>query len=426
VEGTSISRLDAAPIVDSDSGADWEASGSMFTIGPATPGQANQPEAADSDSDGISDAVDNCRLVANPGQEDGDGDGVGDACDNCPVDANAGQADADADALGDVCDACPADPDNDADADGVCGDVDNCPATANADQADEDSDGVGDVCDACLGDPSNDVDGDGVCGAVDNCPDVFNPDQADSDGNGVGDACDGLMTIDIPIVDQDIRSDGDDLAQHRQQPSSRLGVRLGVRYRTLAWFDVSSIPAGSNIVTVTIIYHTTSGDPAGIDQNGDTPPLGDPISVEVRQILKTWNYDEPLTYPPTTGDNDKLVEPDETTWRYTLYPSQWEQTGANGPTDTGPAVAWATIDGSIDARFDFTSPALADIVQRWVDGIDANHGLMLRAIDDDEASGTNNRKVFCGKGFPLETSTTLPQAEAESHRPYVRIEYQNP
>ena len=38
---------------------------------------ASYVSAADTDSDGVDDALDNCTAVANPGQEDADGDGHG-------------------------------------------------------------------------------------------------------------------------------------------------------------------------------------------------------------------------------------------------------------------------------------------------------------------------------------------------------------
>lgn len=83
---------------------------------------------------------------------DSDSDGISDACDNCPDIFNAGQSDADADLLGDACDTCPddADPlDSDTDGDGT-GDVcDNCIDDYNDDQADTDCDGIGDACDPC-------------------------------------------------------------------------------------------------------------------------------------------------------------------------------------------------------------------------------------------------------------------------------------
>jgi hypothetical protein len=46
---------------------------------------------ADADADGVVDAIDNCRLVANPQQTDVDGDAIGDSCDNCAGTYNPNQ-----------------------------------------------------------------------------------------------------------------------------------------------------------------------------------------------------------------------------------------------------------------------------------------------------------------------------------------------
>jgi hypothetical protein len=64
---------------------------------------------ADSDGDGVPDAVDNCPTVANPDQADEDGDGLGDACDPCPPFANAVD-DQDGDGVPDRCDPNPTKP----------------------------------------------------------------------------------------------------------------------------------------------------------------------------------------------------------------------------------------------------------------------------------------------------------------------------
>lgn len=145
---------------------------------------------ADSDSDGIPDASDNCPQQPNPDQVDLDADGQGDACDsdldgdgidnavdNCPAVANALQDDRDGDGSGDACDP-------DLDGDLVPDAQDNCPWTPNPQQADSDGDGWGDACD---GDDDNDA----VLDGQDNCPLTANAGQEDYDGDGSGDACDG-------------------------------------------------------------------------------------------------------------------------------------------------------------------------------------------------------------------------------------------
>ncbi|RME51970.1 MAG: hypothetical protein D6795_07320, partial [Deltaproteobacteria bacterium] len=108
---------------------------------------------ADSDADGVCDAIDNCTTAPNPDQEDSEGDRIGDACDLCDI-------------IPPVCPTCPREiPDPcssteasiDSDGDGVADVADNCPFLRNADQTDTDLDGVGDVCDICPDQPQGPV-----------------------------------------------------------------------------------------------------------------------------------------------------------------------------------------------------------------------------------------------------------------------------
>ncbi|TFH65657.1 MAG: hypothetical protein E4G91_01675 [Candidatus Zixiibacteriota bacterium] len=57
----------------------------------------------DSDSDGVTDGVDNCPFIPNVSQADADTDSVGDVCDNCPSVYNPEQVDTDGDSIGDAC-----------------------------------------------------------------------------------------------------------------------------------------------------------------------------------------------------------------------------------------------------------------------------------------------------------------------------------
>lgn len=70
--------------------ADQDAAGDACDPCPLTKdGTTCEPVASDdADLDGVKDALDNCRMASNPGQEDADADGRGDACDVCPNAAN--------------------------------------------------------------------------------------------------------------------------------------------------------------------------------------------------------------------------------------------------------------------------------------------------------------------------------------------------
>jgi hypothetical protein len=200
----------------------------------------------DADADAVSDPLDNCPWVANPGQEDLDDDTLGDACDG-DVDGDGFPSEADCDDR-DAALVSPVTFFADVDGDGLgdalaplafCSGVapagyvaragDNCPELANEDQDDLDDDGLGDGCD-------DDTDGDGVqddgdasgesgdapctAGATEDCDDncrlVANPRQIDLDGDGLGDAC---------SVDQDGDgvTDGADECPERYGPAVNAG-----------------------------------------------------------------------------------------------------------------------------------------------------------------------------------------------------------
>jgi Thrombospondin type 3 repeat/RTX calcium-binding nonapeptide repeat (4 copies) len=209
------------------------------SAGGAVLARAAHPEPGDRDGDGDWDWADNCPDHKNGSQANADGDAQGDACDadddgdgfadgndNCRLVANPGQENGN-DEYPEYGDACPP-KHSDSPSDNIIDEDDNCDIVWNPDQADNDGDDFGDACDA-------DLDGDGFDNGYDNCPTVYNIDPTDTDGDGfvndqqdidrdgIGTACDPDETL------VGGPSGGSGRATDRKKP--RLAVRVTRRQR---------------------------------------------------------------------------------------------------------------------------------------------------------------------------------------------------
>jgi len=193
---------------------------------------------ADTDNDGVNDAVDACPstpaglAVDTEGcalaeaEQDSDDDGIKNGVDNCPADANTNQLDTDSDARGDACDL---DDDNDGvldsdevsngsdplladtDADGVP-DGDDAFPTDDTETTDSDADGIGNNSD-------DDDDNDGLSDADEQSLGT-DPLRADSDSDGVSDSQDAFPTDASETSD----TDGDGIGNNTDSDDDNDGL----------------------------------------------------------------------------------------------------------------------------------------------------------------------------------------------------------
>lgn len=183
---------------------------------------------ADTDKDGVTDAIDKCPTVPGPatafGCPDRDNDGLADTDDSCPDDAGPlatkGCPDYDKDGFADKDDDCPNDPGPlkgcpDTDGDGIADKSDRCPTEAGPasnggcpQSVDTDSDGIPDKDDDCPTVPGTlngcpDRDNDGVADNQDNCPTEpglpKNSGCPDTDGDGMVNNLDRCPDVPGPV-----------------------------------------------------------------------------------------------------------------------------------------------------------------------------------------------------------------------------------
>jgi hypothetical protein len=176
-----------------------------------------------------------------------------------------------------------------------------------------------------------DTDQDGVLDACDNCPDLPNPSQADSDGDGIGDACDLQCAVvqrgtygnvqDSYVKTGVLWASGD--YPYFITEMAPEGAEPGV-----VAFDLSFIPAGSDIESATLSLSHTWKPNSGI--------------LQVHRMNGPW--DESTLHAGNFPGHDPSVE---------------------------AVITTLAQDYVVTAD-------VAPLVQAWVDGSQPNHGLALQ------------------------------------------------
>jgi hypothetical protein len=130
------------------------------------------------------------------------------------------------------------------------------------------------------------------------------------------------------------------------------------RRRGLISFDVSSVPAGSTITSVSLTLHCTR-----------SASLGEPVSLH--PALAAWGEGPSIALGE--GGNGTAAMPGDATWRYQFYPTTlWAVEG--GVFGAASAVTDVVADGA----YAWSSPAMVADVQAWLDAPATNFGWMVR------------------------------------------------
>lgn len=130
--------------------------------------------------------------------------------------------------------------------------------------------------------------------------------------------------------------------------------------RAVLHFDVSGIPAGSNILEVTMRMQVTRSPPQ--------PPTN--LLFELHECLREWGEGG----SSANGGDGATSQSGDATWYHTTYPSvNWSNPGG----DFTRSASGTTIVNE-NGTYLFTGEGLSDDVQGWVDGGE-NFGWVMTA-----------------------------------------------
>lgn len=148
-------------------------------------------------------------------------------------------------------------------------------------------------------------------------------------------------------------------------------------------FDVSSIPAGSLVDSVSVVFEVTK-QPA----DGYTP-----ADFGLHRMLVSWGEGTKIAANPSNPGQGAPASPGEATWlaRFAQTGPNWAAPGGQAGADfVAASSAGQSIYSTANSPYIFTSSKLAADVQLWLDNPGTNFGWMLLA--DNEAPNFTARR----------------------------------
>lgn len=159
------------------------------------------------------------------------------------------------------------------------------------------------------------------------------------------------------------------------------GLGSSSRARSLIKFDLSSIPAGSTIISANLVMTKTGGS-----SSAATP-------IAAHRITNPWTEN--------TGSCSGRSR--AASWNQRMTSTNWTTAGGDFS-----STAESTVTVAANAQYTWN---VKNLVQAWVNGTYTNNGLMLKRVTE----GSANQKYFASS-----------EATSASQRPRLDIVYQGP
>jgi hypothetical protein len=184
----------------------------------------------------------------------------------------------------------------------------------------------------------------------------------------------------------------------------------GAYRRSLIYFDLSALPSGAVIDSVSLTMVMSGGSPSGLGAGGDFPQgYTGPIPISLDRMLTNWGAGSsgtgmgnggsvaPGTGGPPGGSGGAShgfpATPGDATWTYAFYnTTTWTTPGGDYV-----ATPSATQSANINPQYlTWSSAGLVSDVQGWVNNPTTNFGWMI--VGDESTNGTS--RLFVSSESP--------------------------